>query len=100
MENNLELSQKVPIFAASENYSDYPGRIPRGVRLYRYCPIYREPSFSDSSLFLSVLHHEVPDVRLAKGVLSDNRNDAHSLHYQYLYGIGIPLKIATNVFCW
>ena len=38
---------------------DYPGRIPRGVRLYRYCPIYREPSFNDCSLFLFVLHHEV-----------------------------------------
>ena len=45
---------------------DYPGRIPRGVRLYRYCPIYREPSFNDCSLFLFVLHHEVLKIRLAK----------------------------------
>ena len=43
---------------------DYPGRIPRGVRLYRYCPIYREPSFNDCSLFLFVLHHEVLKIRI------------------------------------
>jgi len=45
---------------------DYPGRIPHGVRLYRYCPFYREPSFNDCSLFLFVLHHEVLKIRLAK----------------------------------
>ena len=47
----LELSEIMPIFAASvidmllctfrsKNVcSGYPGKIPRGVRLYRYCPI-------------------------------------------------------------
>jgi hypothetical protein len=49
-------------FRAKNVRSGYPSRILRGVRLYRYCPFYREPSFSDSSLFLSVLQHEVPDV--------------------------------------
>ena len=41
----LEDNRKMPIFATSNIKFGYPGRIPRGVRPYRYCPIYREPSF-------------------------------------------------------
>ena len=36
---NLEVKGKLRIFASSNMSFDYPGRIPRGVRLYRYCPI-------------------------------------------------------------
>jgi len=34
----LEVCSLIRIFAASNISFDYPGRIPRGVRLYRYCP--------------------------------------------------------------
>ena len=69
---NLEVKGKLRIFASSNMSFDYPGRIPRGVRLYRYCPIYREPSFCDCSLFLFVLHHKVPDIGLTKCILTFN----------------------------
>lgn len=40
----MHLSEIMPIFAASELHSDYPGRIPSGVSLHRPCSVLKSPS--------------------------------------------------------
>jgi len=49
---NLQVTEKMPIFASSNNKFGYPGRIPRGVRPYRYCPFLKSHSLQWLFIFV------------------------------------------------
>lgn len=71
-----------------------------------YCFIWVHPDFSLNLLLQNledkrkpVFHHEVPDIRLAYGVLSYHGDCPRPFHDQYLNGVGVSFKISPDIFC-